>query len=101
MIFLNQMAKVFETSLNVLEGDIVLLDNRPATMIELTVGLAEYFTFYNGERPRQSLGQKTPDVVYKTAMGSGAMIVDKYQQRLNRGSADQLSRRAFSRKGFT
>jgi putative transposase len=72
-----------------------------ATMIELTVGLAEYFTFYNGERPHQSLGQKTPDVVYKTAMGSGAMIVDKYQQRLNRGSADQLSRRAFSRKGFT
>jgi hypothetical protein len=36
------------------------------------------------------LGQKTPDVVYKTAMGGGAMIVDKYQQRLNRGSADQL-----------
>jgi putative transposase len=24
------------------------------------------------------LGQKTPDVVYKTAMGGGAMIVDKY-----------------------
>jgi len=49
-----------------------------ATMIELAVGLAEYFTFYNGERPHQSLGQKTPDVVYKTAMGGGAVIVDKY-----------------------
>jgi putative transposase len=49
-----------------------------ATMIELTVGLAEYFVFYNSERPHKSLGQKTPDVVYKTAMGGGAMIVDKY-----------------------
>jgi putative transposase len=49
-----------------------------ATMIELTVGLAEYFIFYNSERPHQSLGQKTPDVVYNTAIGGGAMIVDKY-----------------------
>jgi putative transposase len=54
-----------------------------ATMIELTVGLAEYFTFYNGERPHQSLGQKTPDVVYKTAMGGGAMIVDKYPRTVD------------------
>jgi len=54
-----------------------------ATMIELTVGLAEYFTFYNGERPHQSLGQKTPDVVYKTAMGGGAMIVDKYPRAVD------------------
>lgn len=49
-----------------------------ASMIELTVGLAEYFTFYNSERPHQALGQKTPDVVYKTAVGGGAAIVDKY-----------------------
>lgn len=49
-----------------------------ATMIELMEGLAEYFTFYNSERPHQSLGQETPDVVYKTAMGGGAVIVDKY-----------------------
>ncbi len=54
-----------------------------ATMIELTVGLAEYFTFYNGERPHQSLGQKTPDVVYKTAMGGGAMIVNKYPRAVD------------------
>jgi len=47
-------------------------------MGELMAGLAEYFTFYNGERPHQSLGQKTPDVVYRTGMGGGAMIVDKY-----------------------
>ena len=49
-----------------------------ATMIELTVGLAEYFIFYNGERPHQSLGQKTPDVVYQTGIGGGAVIVNKY-----------------------
>ncbi len=45
-----------------------------ATMGELMVGLAAYFAFYNGERPRQSLGQKTPDAVYRTAIGGGAVI---------------------------
>jgi putative transposase len=49
-----------------------------ATMGELMLGLAEYFTFYNGERPHQSLGQRTPEVVYRTAIGGGAMIVDKF-----------------------
>lgn len=49
-----------------------------ATMGELMVGLAEYFAFYNGERPHQSLGNKMPDVVYRTGMGGGAMIVDKF-----------------------
>lgn len=49
-----------------------------ASMGELTEGLSEYFTFYNDERPHQSLSQKTPDVVYRTAIGGGALIVDKY-----------------------
>ena len=49
-----------------------------ATMGELMVGLSKYFDFYNGERPHQSLGNKTPDVVYRTGMGGGAMIVDKF-----------------------
>jgi len=49
-----------------------------ATMGELSVGLAEYFAFYNGERPHQSLGQQTPDIVYRTATGGGAMILDKF-----------------------
>ncbi len=49
-----------------------------STMSELTGGLSEYFTFYNGERPHQSLAQKTPDLVYRTAIGGGALIVDKY-----------------------
>jgi len=48
------------------------------TMGELMVGLAEYFAFYNGERPHQSLDDMTPDVVYRTAIGGGAMIVDKF-----------------------
>ena len=42
------------------------------------VGLAEYFAFYNGERPHQALNYKTPDVVYRTAIGGGAQIVDKF-----------------------
>ena len=48
------------------------------TMGELTLGLTEYFTFYNSERPHQSLGYKTPDTVHITATGGGAMIVDKF-----------------------
>ena len=47
-------------------------------MGELMVGLAKYFVFHNGERPHQSLGYKTPDVVYRTAVGGGAVIVDKF-----------------------
>ena len=49
-----------------------------ATMGELVLGLTEYFDFYNGERPHQSLGQKTPELVYRTAIGGGAVIVDKF-----------------------
>ena len=47
-------------------------------MGELMVGLTEYFVFYNGERPHQSLANKTPDVVYRSAIGGDAMIVDKF-----------------------
>ena len=49
-----------------------------ATMGELVLGLTEYFVFYNGERPHQSLGQKTPELVYRTAIGGGAVIVNKF-----------------------
>ncbi len=44
-----------------------------ASMGELMFGLTEYFAFYNGERPHQSLGQQTPDVVYRSCVGGGAM----------------------------
>ncbi len=49
-----------------------------ATMGELMIGLAAYFDFYNGERPHQALGHKTPADVYQTAVGGGALIVDKF-----------------------
>ncbi len=48
------------------------------SMGELMLGLTEYFAFYNGERPHQALGHKTPDAVYRTARGGGAVIVDKF-----------------------
>lgn len=49
-----------------------------ATMAELTIGLAQYFAFYNGERPHQSLAYKTPCEVYASGRGGGAMIADKF-----------------------
>jgi putative transposase len=51
-----------------------------STPMELMIGLAEYFVFYNGERPHQSLGNLTPDEVYATASGGGARIVDKFSK---------------------
>lgn len=48
--------------------------------MELMIGLTEYFVFYNGERPHQSLGNLTPDQVYATASGGGARIVDKFNK---------------------
>lgn len=48
------------------------------TMGELTVGLAQYFAFYNGDRPHQSLGYKTPAEVYRSGNGGGALIADRY-----------------------
>jgi putative transposase len=49
-----------------------------SSMNELTLGLTEYFAFYNDERPHQSLSYKTPSNVYQSAMGGGALIVDKF-----------------------
>ncbi|EGV27497.1 hypothetical protein ThidrDRAFT_4692 [Thiorhodococcus drewsii AZ1] len=47
-------------------------------MPELLLGLTEYFAFYNGERPHQSLGYLTPDAVYRSGNGGGAKIVDRF-----------------------
>lgn len=44
----------------------------------LHLGLAEYFEFYNTERPHQSLGSLTSIPVYQTAIEGGARIVDKF-----------------------
>lgn len=54
------------------------------TMGELLIELTKYFAFYNGERPHQALGNRTPDAVHASQTGGGAMIVDKFgaKQRL-------------------
>ena len=49
-----------------------------ASLLELRLGLTEYFAFYNGERPHQSLGNRTPDAVYHSGEGGGARIVDRF-----------------------
>ena len=49
-----------------------------AGLPELLVGLTHYFEFYNTERSHPSLGYLTPDVVYRTAVGEGARIVDQF-----------------------
>lgn len=61
--------------------------NGYATMGALTVGLTQYFAFYNGERPHQSLENRTPNAVYASGKGGGAMIVDKYGATKERASA--------------
>ncbi len=48
------------------------------TVAELILGLAEYFAFYNGERPHQSLGNRTPNAVYADGNGGGANIPGHY-----------------------
>jgi putative transposase len=47
-------------------------------MAELTVGLSQYFSFYNSERPHQGLSNKKPDNVYATHQGGGASIPDYF-----------------------
>ena len=49
-----------------------------ATMGELMLGLTQYFAYYNGERPHQSLGNAAPTVVYRNGIGGGALILDKF-----------------------
>jgi len=45
---------------------------------ELLVGLIAYFSFYNKERPHQALAYQTPDSVYGSGVGGGALIIDKF-----------------------
>jgi len=48
---------------------------------ELTVGLSDYFQFYNAERPHQSLDKQTPDEVYRNGQGGGATIPDHFKDQ--------------------
>lgn len=63
-------------------------------MQDLLMGLTHYFIFYNNERKHQSLSYQTPEMVYRSGVGGGAKIVDKFgseiEQYQNRGSAVQL-----------
>jgi len=85
---------------NVKYEDIYL--NGYATMSELMLGLTKYFVFYNGERPHQALDYKTPNKVYTTATGGGALIVDKFGDAANvpsvplRSTADSVPAEATS-----
>ena len=63
---------------NVKHEDVYL--NGYASMDELLLGLTKYFAFYNGERPHQALDYKTPDEVYQSETGGGAMIVNKFSE---------------------
>jgi len=58
-----------------------------ATIAELTLGLAEYFAYYNGERPHQSLGNRTPNAVYADGKGGGASIPDHFGGARGEGPA--------------
>ena len=48
------------------------------TVGELTIGLAAYFAFYNGERAHQALGYRAPNGVYEEGIGGGASIPDRF-----------------------
>jgi putative transposase len=61
---------------NVKHEDVYL--NGYANMGELMVGMTKYMSFFNDERPHQSLGDRTPDQVYRDGVGGGAIILDKY-----------------------
>jgi putative transposase len=52
--------------------------NGYVNMGELMVGMAAYMDFFNAERPHQSLAYQTPDQVYRTGIGGGA--IDKFSR---------------------
>ena len=52
-------------------------------MGELMIRLSKYFVKYNGEQSHQALSNRTPDEVYQSSCGGGALIVDKYGTKEN------------------
>ncbi len=60
-----------------------------STVAELTLGLV----FYNGERPHQGLGNRTPDEVYTAGVGGGAGIVNHFGQDGNPSSQAKSGQR--------
>jgi putative transposase len=59
--------------------DIYLRDY--STLTDLTLGLAQYFSYYNSERPHQALDYQTPHQVYANAQGGGAFIPDYFEDK--------------------
>ena len=55
--------------------------NGYATVAELIIGLTRYFAFYNGERPHQGLGNRTPHEVYVSGTGGGASIPNYWKMK--------------------
>ena len=49
-----------------------------ANMGQLMLGLTAHVAFYNEKRCYQALGNATPANVYRTGVGGGAMILEKY-----------------------
>lgn len=65
-----------------------------ANMGELMVGLTQYFSFYNNERPHQSLADQTPNRTYQSAQGGGAIIVDKFTKKsATQGAVEESGQR--------
>ena len=60
-------------------------------MRELMLGLTEYFAFYNEERPHQSLAYQTPNQVYDTRQGGGAMIAGIYSREGSGSETNEVS----------
>ncbi len=52
-----------------------------ANMGGLTIGLTQYFSFYNHERPHQSLADQTPGQGYESAQGGVAIILDEFTKK--------------------
>jgi putative transposase len=63
------------------------------TVLALLAGLTEYFLFYNTERPHQALKYYTPDEVYRTGVGGGARIVDKFNVKQEASSTVETGQR--------
>src|SRR3546814_19047333 len=49
-----------------------------STVAELTLGLVEYFAFYNSERPHQGLGNRTPAEVSAASIGRGSRLLNPF-----------------------
>jgi putative transposase len=62
--------------------------------LQLMVGMAAHMDFFNAERPHQSLAYQTPDQVYRTGIGGGAMILDKFSSEHDEEKAKPGQRRA-------